>query len=58
MNILFKMHMFMLSWDATLGLMQFLKHLKFLEYLFGIEHEGGRDADGKRSILIVYKINV
>ena len=39
------MHMLMLSWDPTLGFMQYLTHLKFLEYLLGVEHEVGRMAE-------------
>ena len=46
-NIPFKLHMFMLSWDLTLGFMQYLEHLKLLDYLLGDEHEGGRSADGR-----------
>ena len=52
-NIPFKMHMFMLSWDPTFGFMQCLDHLKFLEYLLGVEHEGVRNADGRRPIFDV-----
>ena len=52
-NIPFKMHMFMLSWDPTIGFLQCLGHLKFLEYLLGVEHEGGRNADGRKSIFDV-----
>ena len=53
-DITFKIHMFMLSWDTTLGFMQYLGHLKFLEYLLGVEYEGGRNADGQRSIFDVF----
>ena len=52
-NIPFKMHMFMLSWDPTFGFMQCLGHFNFLEYLLGVEHEGGRNADGRRPMFDV-----
>ena len=40
-NIYYKMHMFLFSWDPSLGFMQYLEHLKFLEYILGVEHEWG-----------------
>ena len=52
-NIPFKMYIFMLSWDPTLGFMQCFDHLKFLEYLLGAEHDGDRNADGRRPIFDV-----
>ena len=52
-NIHFKMHMFMLLWDLTLGFMQCLDHLKFLENLLGVEHEGHMNADCRRPIFDV-----
>ena len=56
-NIPFIMHVFMLSWDTTLSFKQYLKHLKFLEHLLGVGHEGCRDAeDGRRSILMSSKV--
>ena len=52
-NIPYKMHMFVFSWDHTLRFRKcmYLEHFKFLEYLLGVEYEGGRDADGRGSIL-------
>ena len=52
-NIPFKMHMFVFSRDLTLGFMQHLEHLKFLEYMYllGVEH--GRNADGRSLIFDV-----
>ena len=52
-NIPYKMHMFMFSLDPTLGFMQFLELLNFLEYRMGVEHEGGRNAGDRRSIFDV-----
>ena len=52
-SIPFKMQMLMLSWDPSLGFMQYLEHLKFLEYLLGVEYKGGRNGDGRRSIFDV-----
>ena len=49
---LFKMRMFLLSWNPTIGFMQCLDQLKFLEYLLEVEHEGGRNADGKEQFLM------
>ena len=57
----YKMHVIMFAWDLTLVVMQYLEYLKFLQYLLGVEHEGGRNANGRRSILDVtsgIKINV
>ena len=36
--------------DPLLGLMQYMGHLKFIEYLLRVAHERGRIADGRRSI--------
>ena len=47
--------------DPTLSLMRYLNHLKFLEYLLGVIHEGDRNADGRRSmfdVILSMKINV
>ena len=52
-NIAYKMHMFVLSGDTTLGFMQYLEHLKFLEYLQGVEHEGDNNANDTRSVFNV-----
>ena len=52
-DITFKIHMFMLPWDPTPGFMQYLGHLKFLEYLLGVEY-GGRNADDRRSIFDIF----
>ena len=52
-NIPFKMHMFISSWEPTIGFMQCLDHLKFLEYLLGDEHEGGRNENGRKPIFDV-----
>ena len=52
-NIPFKMHMFILSCDHSLSFMQCLDHLKFLEYVLGVSHEGGRNADDRRPIFDV-----
>ena len=51
-NIPFKMHMFMLSRDPTLGFMQCVDHLKLLKYFLRI----GRNADGRIPILISSKL--
>ena len=56
-NIPYKMHVFVFSWDAALAFMQYLEHLKFLEYILGVEHEGGRNADGRRSIFMSFKVS-
>ena len=50
-NIPLKMHMFMfmLSWPPSLGYIQCMDHLKFMAYPLRLEHEGGRNADGRRS---------
>ena len=34
--------------DPTLDSIQYLEHLKFLEYLLGVAHERGRNADDRR----------
>ena len=39
--------------STDLGFMQYLEHLLFLEYLLGVEHERGRNANGRRSIFDV-----
>ena len=39
-NIPFKMHMFLLSWDPTLGFMHCLDQHKFLEYPWGLNMKG------------------
>ena len=48
-NSPYKMHMSVFSWDPTLRVKQYLEHLMFLEYILGVEHEGGKNADGRRS---------
>ena len=55
-NIPFKMHMFILSWDPTLGFMHCQDQLNFLEYPLRVEHDGGRNADGRRTILMSSKV--
>ena len=42
--------------DHTHGFMQYLEHLKFLEYLLGVEHERGRNTDVRRTILMSSKV--
>ena len=42
--------------DPTHGFMLYLKHLQFLEYRLGFEHERGRNTDGRRAILMTYKV--
>ena len=39
-NIPYKIHMFIFPWAPSLGFIEYLEHLKFLEYLPGGEHEG------------------
>ena len=46
----------MLSWDPALGFMQCLEILKFLEYLLGVEHEGGRNANKEDQFLMSSKV--
>ena len=50
------MHKRMFSWDPTLGFMHYLGHLKFLEYIFGVEHEGGRMQMAEDQILMSAKV--
>ena len=50
------MHVFMLSWDPTLGFMQYLEHFTFLEYLLGFGHEGDRNANDRKSSFDVIQI--
>ena len=38
--------------DPTLDSIQYLEHLKFLEYLLGVARERGRNADDRRSIFV------
>ena len=52
-NIPFLIKRFMLFWDPTLGFMQCQDLLKFLEYLLGVEHDGDRNANGRRSIILM-----
>ena len=52
----YEMHMFVFSWDPALGFMQYLEHLKFLEYLLGVEHEGGRNENDRDQFLMSSKI--
>ena len=46
-NIPFKIHMFVFSWDLYLSVMQYLEHIKLLEYLMGVKHEVGSNADAE-----------
>ena len=39
--------------DPTFGFTQYLDHLQFLEYLLGVEHERGKNTDGRRSVFDV-----
>ena len=43
----------MLSCDPAFDFMQYLDHLTFLKYLMRVEHEGGRNENGRRSIFDV-----
>ena len=52
-KIPFNMQMCLLSWDLSLDFMQCLDQLKFLAYFLGVEHEEGRNADGRRPIFYV-----
>ena len=55
-NIPFNMHVFMLSWDPTLGFMQYQEHFKLLIYILRVEHELGRNADCRRYFLMSSKL--
>ena len=49
----YKMHVVVFALGPTLGSMQYLDHLKFREYLLGVEREEGRHADGRSSFFDV-----
>ena len=37
--------------DPILGFIQYLEHLRFLEYLLGVARERGRNGDGRISMV-------